>query len=900
MFSRITLSILALLLIFSSTGLHARIINVPDDFETIQAGIDEAEREDTVLVAPGEYVENIAFTVIDIVVGSHFIIEGDEDFIAETVIDGDQNGSVVSFTGGAPQLTGFTIHNGGGHVSGGGIYCRYSSPILSNLIIAENNPDYGGGLYFDHSQATLNNIRVVGNSASMGGGLFIFESDINLQNVLIEGNEADLHGGGVFVWESEPILTDVTVRDNTAVYFGGGMRFDHANPTLARVAILNNFSRYGGGIETDWDSNPVLINVTVAGNEAERGYGVGGGIDCGETHVTMINSIVWGNEPTNINFSGDGDIEATYSDFEDDFGGEGNISEDPLFVDPDNGDYHLLEDSPCIDAGDPEAEPDPDGTRADMGAFPYLRRGTMQGTVLDHATGDPIREAQIVTDYGEETTTDDNGFFILPDLIATMEYDLTASAAGYNDSTLFGVQVGIGDTLDVTFRLLHPEIGIDPLVIEVELQTGVTEEFGIEIANPGNGRLVWEVEPMPDEEAGTDPWTQRTTINVGNITGDSRIEGVVFTRDHYYVTGANRIGREDGPDLIYVLDRDGVLVDTVLQPEGIGSNYGIRDMAWDGELIWGSGSNMIGGFTTEGELRVLFEGPFNPNRALAWDPDREVLWVSSIISNIVGVRRNGEPVDTLDRCGFRIYGLAYWQDDPDGYPLYVFQNLPDEHQVIYKLNPDTGDTIFVRNLGEEVNGAAAGAFITRDFDDDSWVFMDIANDGENDRIDVWQLTGITGWMNVEPAEGAIEADEDQGIILTLDANGLAERIYEGELLFRHNAGGGELSLMVILSVYGHAVHAEEIAIPNQFGISGVYPNPFNSTTSITFQIVNPTHVSLAVYDLAGRLVDRLIDEYLAGGTHAVAWQPESLSSGSYFILFEAGGVVQTRKVVLMR
>jgi hypothetical protein len=50
---------------------------------------------------------------------------------------------------------------------------------------------------------------------------------------------------------------------------------------------------------------------------------------------------------------------------------DSNIDADPLFADPDNSDYHLTEDSPCIDAGDPNSPLDPDSTRADMGAYYY-------------------------------------------------------------------------------------------------------------------------------------------------------------------------------------------------------------------------------------------------------------------------------------------------------------------------------------------------------------------------------------------------------------------------------------------------------------------------------------------------------------------------------------------------
>jgi len=80
---------LSFILALFSGVLNATIINVPDDEETIQAGIDAADRGDTVLVAAGEYVERIGFE------NKAITIIGNPDNPSEVIIDGDENGTVV-------------------------------------------------------------------------------------------------------------------------------------------------------------------------------------------------------------------------------------------------------------------------------------------------------------------------------------------------------------------------------------------------------------------------------------------------------------------------------------------------------------------------------------------------------------------------------------------------------------------------------------------------------------------------------------------------------------------------------------------------------------------------------------------------------------------------------------
>ncbi len=88
----------------------------------------------------------------------------------------------------------------------------------------------------------------------------------------------------------------------------------------------------------------------------------------------------------------------------------GCIDADPLFVDPENNDFHLSLGSPCIDTGDPASPPDPDGSRADMGAY-YFEEVQLPGMASDPIPGNNannIETSQILYwTIGENTETID-------------------------------------------------------------------------------------------------------------------------------------------------------------------------------------------------------------------------------------------------------------------------------------------------------------------------------------------------------------------------------------------------------------------------------------------------------------------------------------------------------------
>jgi type IX secretion system substrate protein len=85
----------------------------------------------------------------------------------------------------------------------------------------------------------------------------------------------------------------------------------------------------------------------------------------------------------------------------------------------------------------------------------------------------------------------------------------------------------------------------------------------------------------------------------------------------------------------------------------------------------------------------------------------------------------------------------------------------------------------------------------------------------------------------------------------------------------------------------------------------IYPNPFNPSTTIRFNLDEPQHTKVAVYDISGRLIKTLLDEFTFGGEQTINWNGRdaagrAVSSGSYFVRLQGDRDNEVRKVMLLR
>lgn len=89
-------------------------------------------------------------------------------------------------------------------------------------------------------------------------------------------------------------------------------------------------------------------------------------------------------------------------------------------------------------------------------------------------------------------------------------------------------------------------------------------------------------------------------------------------------------------------------------------------------------------------------------------------------------------------------------------------------------------------------------------------------------------------------------------------------------------------------------------IPESYSLSQNYPNPFNPSTNIKFSIPTAGNVSVKVYDIMGREVAGLVDQYLTPGIYNIDFNASSLPSGTYFYRLNAGSFTDTKKLVLIK
>lgn len=384
-------------IIIASLPLSAATIHVPGDQPTIHAGLDSASAGDSVLVDCGTYYEH------GIVLKSAVHLVSETGLPDCVVIDGQHLGRVFFAENVSDaEVRGFTISSGKAPDNGGGIFCSGSSisftscQFIDNLTPTANT--WGGAIYCDNCSLDIAECLFDGNRAMSGGAIWATgASSLTVTDCTFLGNIAQGEVGGLACRNSSTAyLADCEFVANRSSYIAGAMCSSaYTSVTAIRCNFIANWAwaqsgavvlhystdsfvdclftqntagNLGGAVTCIEHAHPSFTGCTFAENSAPHGSAVyswheslptfsscalcynGGGeaVHCEPGSGTVLEcSDVYGNP------GGDwvGCIAEQY-------GQNGNFSEDPLFCFADNPEqpYSLHEGSPCLPENSPCGE----------------------------------------------------------------------------------------------------------------------------------------------------------------------------------------------------------------------------------------------------------------------------------------------------------------------------------------------------------------------------------------------------------------------------------------------------------------------------------------------------------------------------------------------------------------
>jgi len=479
-------------------------------------------------------------------------------------------------------LDGFTLSGGNAngtspHRVGGGIYLKYSSPTIRNVVFTSNSSaQSAGGIFLDHSSSPFANISITNNitESSVGGGISISYGEPEFNQLNCTSNYAD-YAGGMYIYKSNLVLNNIIFTYNSSANEGGGLWTHSASPTITNALFsANTATTYGGGIyfySTTIQYTASANNVTISDNQA----GTGGGI-CFQSSVSssliLNNSIVYGNTATTngneIASNSLGGTTLNYSCYDnsanDVFVESGtfvttnnNITSDPVFVNASAEDFRICGTSPCVNTGnnsynsetyDIRSENRIQNTTIDMGAYEWTSGTDPLYRELDW-TGAASSDWNTSGNWSNNVVPTANDNVTIPDVSGASENNPLIAYNGTADCNNLTVESGATLTLQSTDASTGSLIvnGTSSGEVKVERfltankwhyivgQTNILDDFSttMGLGTPGsssNSFYRWDEALETDETPGT--WVDILNGPTGNGANNEMNETFVSCRGY--------------------------------------------------------------------------------------------------------------------------------------------------------------------------------------------------------------------------------------------------------------------------------------------------------------------------------------------------------------------------------
>ena len=868
-----------------------------DVYFIVNGNLDAQGTEDNPIRFSGSDVHKRSKNRISEWQGIKFTETSQTDSITFTIVDNATNGIICE--GSSPTLTNNRVSYSPSKDSTIALTLINSSAVVNNNII--EGYEYGIKIIGSDAKAaspTLTNNRVSyspskSTKSNSPIGIYVENADTNC---VIDNNEINDYDTGIVMESASPTLTNNRVSYSPSKDGVIGMEFHNSNSDVAYNEIID----YAPAFYICEGSAPTLTNNRVSYSPSKQDiigiyitgqssafidrhtickYDVGVKVDSSSS-VDIVNTILWGNIQQDIIAINNSTANVTYSDIEDGYAGIGNISEDPLFVDFGNNDYHLTENSPCIDAGDPNSSPDPDGTRADIGAY-YYHQLPVQWQIIVGAQynmvimtevwqlpdsveivgdGDNILGAFGFDEFGEINENDcrglgdwqDEGFWYLTIL----------SMDGASEAIGFKIYDGITDSIFPCneYVIFEPDATIGtpdtPFQLTVYTEPGAHQLISIDV--------VWN-------------W-----ISFNIQTEDTSIPAIFGTDGNIY-----QVKTRDNSATWYEDKWYGTL-DSI----EVGVGYTIK--AVNPTYIHLTG--------TKAELTMPIEltSGWNWIGYLPQVPTPPEIALNSIEQNLIQVKAQFQSLTQYPVGSGHWYGDLIWMRPGYGYKL----NMQTEDVLIYEIGKSNNVEEHIATDWKVISGTQYNMVVIAELEITNYELrmrneelgIGVFDEEDNCRsIGKWEDYGDDGFWYFT----IVGNEDNEELYFRAISNGISYESNE-TITFINDITIGNPEKPITITFSNSVMH-----IPKVYGLSQNYPNPFNPTTTIKYQLPEDTKVEITVYNILGQKVRTLVNEKKSAGYHSVIWDGKddrnnTIGTGIYFYKISADNYSEIKKMLLMK
>ena len=857
----------------------------------------------------------------------------------------DNCGGGVCCEGSSPSFANCTISNNSAY-GGGGVYCESSSPTFMNCTISGNSAYYyGGGVDFESSSPTFTNCTV---SKNRGRGVYCWGSRPSFTDCEINGNS----GTGASCNYSEAVFVNCVLWGNTgyAVYcYGssspsfaycalvsngyGGVCCDFCTPTLNSSIIV--FSQGPGIYFTPYTSSSQIEYCNIFGNSGGN-FTYDGSDSAGPPGIGILDTI-----------NANGDSCDAYS----------NIFLSPHFVDLPSYDLHLDDLSWCIGAADPanpppadmegNPRPNPAGSHPDIGAYESERATPPEGLcgALSGILGPGTFHITCTISVNAGDTLD-----LLPGTTFTFEGQFAFEIEG----TLLAEGTESDSIVFTTDTLTNPNRWRGLRFLGTESSNSRLVYCRIEYGH-ASGSAPYDNGAGLYCDNSSPAFTNCTVI--GNVA-DNGGGGVYcihsspgFTNCTITGNSANRGGglycTHSLPNLAHCS-----IIDNVATNDGGGVVCDSSSANFIGCIISGNTGRDGGGVCCLDNSSPTFENStITGNVATGFGAGISCTQNSSPTFSYCTVSANS--ATSAWACGGGVY-CSY--SSPVLTHCTITGNLAERDGGGVECLSSTSSAFTHCSIIANSAGGNGGGVDCRGSTSPLFTHCTIAansagGDGGgmychtsspilNSTIVTFsegtgiyfslgphcQLTYCNIFGNSGGAFNGLGIPDSLGYIITVNANGDSSDTYFNIFLdpMFVDTSAGDIHLLAgspcidagdpalpfdpdstiadIGAFYYHQSAAEPLVVPlpKAYALHPNWPNPFNATTMIHYDVPQAGKVSLTIFNLLGQKVATVFDGRQLAGSYTINWSASNLPSGLYLCRMEAAGFAQTRKLLLVK